>query len=242
MTTRELKGRLYSRHPGHGGQMPGPWTVIEEYRGIDLLAFGAWDSVKHARVGYEVKVSRSDYRREVLSPGKRASNVAWCNEFYFAVPAGLLTDEELGFEEPEEFQQLEAFSRGRCPDDCRRDRRRRENGHPVFFCLAPGHPDYDERRSWMNTREEWATCETCKGTGYVDRSLVERTAPTLWVPADVGLVVVDGRGAKVVRKSPKRGHAKLPVLTPREIGQMVRWISMRPDPRHHPKTAEAVAA
>lgn len=121
MTAEEIKEALRGRHPAldQWGN-PGPWTTIEEWDNVDLLAFSAWRSAKPPIVGYEVKVSRSDYRRELLKPGKRALAVESCWQFYFAVPKGLLTKEEKAYVEPEHFEDGSAFVRQECPSNCRR--------------------------------------------------------------------------------------------------------------------------
>lgn len=222
MNARDVKNKLYPRHPGSGDQMPDPWTIIEEWRGIDLLAISAWSSAdNYARVGYEVKVSRADMRSELLNPAKRGRNVEWCNEFYFAVPAGLLTDDELAFDEPE---WDEADWHGERCDGLYGQRcyplRARRKTHYVRVPI----PSTD----WP--RHDHVPCPTCGGKGVLAKSRVEREAPTLWVPRDVGLIVVDGRGSRVVKPSPRR--KQVPTLSAGELGQFVRWISMRPDPRH----------
>jgi len=112
MTAGQVKDALRRHHPGHTAQsMVGEWTCIEEWLGIDLLALSAWHDA-HV-IGYEVKVSRSDLRRELLAPWKREKAVASTTEFYFAVPAGLLTADELAWHEPE-WQQGD-FERVECP-------------------------------------------------------------------------------------------------------------------------------
>ena len=69
MNSADVKAALRLRHPASRAQMPEPWTVLEEWRGIDLLAISAWQSLgNYARIGYEIKVSRSDLRRELLKP------------------------------------------------------------------------------------------------------------------------------------------------------------------------------
>jgi|GEM_PF-2944992 len=45
-----------------------------------------------ATVGYEVKVSRSDYRRDSLEKQRHA--LRYSNRFYYLVPAGLITKDE----------------------------------------------------------------------------------------------------------------------------------------------------
>lgn len=224
MDARAVKDALYARHYAAGGKFPGPWTVIEEWRGIDLLAISAWSSKgRYARVGYEVKVSRADLRAELLRPGKRLANVSWCNEFYFAVPTGLLLPHELAYAEPE---WSDTDWRGqRCPgykgEQCRPSFGRRKT-HRVRV-PKPTTSMYD-------IGYELITCPTCNGKGVTTPSRVEREAPTCWIPRDVGLVVIDGRGSKLVKRAPRR--REVPVLNEGELGQFVRWISMRPDPRH----------
>lgn len=235
MTARDVKDALHGRHPGNGGQFPGPWTCVEEYRGIDLLAFSAWSSasgvrgVHYPRVGYEVKVSRSDLRRELLRPHKRARAVSWCHAFYFAFPAGLLTADELAYEEPawepEDFVPVPCPGYGGKP--CSRGWGRRTSRRvvevPVPAVLSYTH----DRSGWRHV-----PCPTCQGTGKIGPSRAEREAPQLWIPKDVGAVAIDGRGTTILRPSPVR--KEVPVLHDHELAQLVRWVSMRSDPRHHP--------
>lgn len=235
-----MKDALRRRHPAMDTGMAGPWTCLEEWMGIDLLAWSAWASVGgYRRVGYEVKVSRSDLRRELLRPHKRSRQVAWCNEFYFAVPRGLLKPDELDYLEPE--WEDGDFSRTPCPNSRSRENRaewrlRCSRGTVQELMIGPlnmpAHWRHDSRY-WPKESERRyvdVPCPGCCGLGYAERSRVEREAPTLWIPRDVGLVVVDGGGTRVLQKSPVRRD--VPSLSPKEIGQLIRWTSMRPDPRH----------
>lgn len=131
MTAADVKAALRRRHGCEGGS--GEWVCIEEAfsgwqsagGGVDLLAIGAWRSAKapglpgagrrgaaHSVVSYEVKVSRSDYAREVngYQPGP---NTSWrtrpvppwpakaqfalerSHYFMFATPRGLLKPWEI---------------------------------------------------------------------------------------------------------------------------------------------------
>lgn len=100
MDAATVKAALRRRHPAQTiGSMTGQWTCIEEWEQVDLIALNAWADADV--IGYEVKVSRSDYRAELLQPAKRSAAVAMCTEFYFAVPAGLLKAEEIAYVEPE---------------------------------------------------------------------------------------------------------------------------------------------
>lgn len=120
MTAKEVKERLASRHPTSMGE----WCFWEEaLTHIDAFAYGTWRTskcvgaegigkVRHARVSYEVKVSRADLRQELwgrVSKGRvkygpwpdKASHALDVSHFFFlATPAGLLTKEERERREP----------------------------------------------------------------------------------------------------------------------------------------------
>lgn len=238
MTAVQVKDALYARHFASSEQMPGAWTCVEEWRNIDLLAFSAWASTPggaYARIGYEVKVSRSDLRTELLKPEKRRRNVEWCNEFYFAVPSHLLTAEELAWEEPE--WQPEDFVRAPCvnapqPGEYRGSRTvsqgpcwRGKREGPMIGPVKEGYRGNPGHRPYVTVE-----CDACQGKGYSARSHVETSAPTCWVPRDVGLIVVDGRGTRLVKKAPRRKD--VPPVSNAVLGQLIRFVSMRPDPRH----------
>lgn len=268
LTAREVKDRLLGRHPSigvNGG--PGEWTCLEEPFGIDLLAISAWGSSKFARIGYEIKISRSDYRRELLKPSKRVVARALCNQFYMAVPAGLLKPEEIAWEES--LWDDGDFQRKPCPAKCRRgphrDGRRylpRQGTVSTQKVPVPIVVDIDSEHAWWNQvgyapeqRElnlqhaieshlrhygcTYRQCPTCEGRGYVRGSRVEREAPTLWIPRDVGLVEIHGGGCRVVREAPKTVARE---LTIREIATLVRWASFRPDRRHRPAAPTQIIA
>jgi hypothetical protein len=320
VTAAEIKAALRRRHPAEMvGSMVGQWTCIEEWANVDLLALNAWRNADV--IGYEVKVSRSDYRQELLAPQKRADAVAMCTEFYFAVPKGLLRPDELAFDEPD--WQPEDWQRMRCPGvprsgppdrwELHRDEQRnlldlppgryggqcsgrgpagsykagrREKGPftvPLPLPLTPmDPPDYvttqwqriegarrggdyvslegaelvKELARWaeehIRQQEAAVPCPTCGGKGYLAKSRVEAAAPTLWVPRDVGLIEVDGRGCTVTRRSPKRKDAPGLIDSDEDArtrryrtAQLVRWTSNRPDPRHatsvHGQPLEAAA-
>ena len=144
MTAKEVLAALEARHEKAG---PGAWVCLREALsgwstmsgGIDLLALGVWKTSKvggcpgigrglatHPRVAYEVKVSRSDFRKELEGyepgaaalrayaegsrrsyprsapawPDKQADALRLTNYFVFATPKGLLTHEEVERREP----------------------------------------------------------------------------------------------------------------------------------------------
>lgn len=70
------------------------WTGFTP-RLIDYYAFNCWHSKDFLRVAYEVKISRSDFKRELLEPFKREPAMKLSNEFYFICPLGMLRPEEI---------------------------------------------------------------------------------------------------------------------------------------------------
>lgn len=263
MTAADVKAKLRGRHPGDTfGSMVGQWTCIEEWRNIDLLALNAWRGADV--IGYEVKVSRSDMRSELLRPDKRATAVAMTTEFYFAVPAGLLTPEEVAWEEPE--WESADFARvgcvgvsefggppypnaghqrwgGRCSWE------RAARAHvvcapvpevikvPDWVSLHEGETEEGRAARWAqnvgyNDARDGVQCWACAGKGYLELSRVEREAPRLWVPRDVGLVTVNANGCRVVKPSPRRKKPEPIAVSRKHVNDLVRWVSHRPDPRH----------
>lgn len=169
-TAEMVKDKLRRRHaatqPMGVRSVPGPWTCIEELLGCDLVAFsavqrphnGPGKGATYPRVGYEVKVSRADYRKELRQPWKREKAVGYCHAFYFAVPLGLLD--------------------------------------PFEVELRVGDPE---------------------GTA-------------LWVPDDVGLVVVHRGGCRIIHEAPVRREPE--AVDGDLLGVCARHISSHPDPRH----------
>lgn len=233
MTAAEVKERLRRRHPAviqRPGYLPmvGPWTCVEELYEIDMLALcanrhaaPATRAVSYPIVGYEVKVSRGDYRSELLKPYKRVKGRSRCHEFYFAVPKGLLKPHEIEYVEPE--WEPEDFMRVTCPDRCHKVR-----GHGYSHYIQVSCPWPRPAQTWREVEMGYVPCETCGGKGYIEKSRVEKEAPTLWVPKDVGLIEVSSRGCHVTKRSPVVKEPE-PFSA---LGVMARWISVRPDPRH----------
>lgn len=62
---------------------------------IDFWAMKMLPSARFRRVAYEIKVSRSDFRKEISNPYKRRRALLLSNEFYFITPPGLVNDPAL---------------------------------------------------------------------------------------------------------------------------------------------------
>ncbi len=61
----------------------------------DAIAMQTWPSKGLAFIGFEVKASRSDWKRELDRPGKNAGWLACCHEWYVAAPDGVVQLAEL---------------------------------------------------------------------------------------------------------------------------------------------------
>lgn len=64
-------------------------------RRIDAFVMSVWPSDGFARMAFEVKVSRSDFLRELKDERKRKRAATYSNEFYFVAPAGMIAHGEL---------------------------------------------------------------------------------------------------------------------------------------------------
>jgi hypothetical protein len=107
MDSKQLMEALLSRHQNRG--MGNKWGTFPELRcgtgyghnaetRIDLWVMGMWESIRHVRIAYEIKASRSDFLRELKNPLKRRMALLVSNEFYFVTPVGLIKPEELPIE------------------------------------------------------------------------------------------------------------------------------------------------
>lgn len=70
-------------------------TGTRAARWIDALAVGIWPSTGHEIIGIEIKVSRSDWQREMKEPAKAQSLMRFCTRWFLACPNGLVKPDEL---------------------------------------------------------------------------------------------------------------------------------------------------
>ena len=93
MQAHQIIAALRLRH-----QLP-EWVTVTEFSHsrqisrIDVLAVHCWGQFE--RIAYEIKVSRSDFRRELANPNKRKYTQKYVDQFYFAAPDGLLKPAEI---------------------------------------------------------------------------------------------------------------------------------------------------
>lgn len=259
LDAEDVKDALRDHHPAYYLSTGMQWVCLTEWMDIDLLAIECWQRARV--VGYEVKISRGDMRTELLSPTKRAEAVSRCTQFYFAVPAGMLTADELAFEEPESWT-FSDFDRGTCTNPvCNLRHRRRgfarnaprprgstyrgtdREGVTINFGHGSDSGVLPDGSTYYHSYEKTACCLVCNGYGRVGKTKVELEAPMLWVPRDVGLVEVSGRGVTVIKSAPARKAPRLLTgldepderrnqLARHGLAQLVRYSSHYGDPRH----------
>ena len=83
---------------------PPEWACFDELRdgnglacsrSFDMWAINCYPSNGHRTIGVEIKVSRSDFLRELNKPVKREQIETYAMETYFACPLGMLKPDEL---------------------------------------------------------------------------------------------------------------------------------------------------
>lgn len=93
ITASALCGELVSRYPRP------EWHVETEVtlagRRLDVVAFNLWGARSYRTVGFEIKVSRGDWMRELADFRKQDEWLAVVDEFFIVAPGGLVKPEEL---------------------------------------------------------------------------------------------------------------------------------------------------
>lgn len=90
---------LETRHPSGVAwvflrQVP-DGTSDSKSRTADAIAMGCWKSVGIKLHGYEIKVSRSDWLREIQDTSKAGALSKYCHFWWVAAPDGIVKPEEL---------------------------------------------------------------------------------------------------------------------------------------------------
>lgn len=97
-TTQQLRVALRERY-----QMP-EWILMEEVgnatggrcsRYADAMAYNLYPSKNYQKIGFELKASKGDLRRELKDGSKSDAIAKYCDEWYLVVPKGLCENEEI---------------------------------------------------------------------------------------------------------------------------------------------------
>ena len=94
-TEGRIIGLLSERYEGSEWEFIPHFHSFRHDRTADAIAINTWQTRGCHRVGFEVKVSRSDYKHELEQPEKRKWLEDFCHQFYFVVPIGLVKADEV---------------------------------------------------------------------------------------------------------------------------------------------------
>lgn len=94
-TATDLCAALDKRHDDQEWWTFREVTFDDAGHRADYLALNRWKSRGFALHGYEVKVSRNDWLRELKQPAKAETIVGYCNAWSIATPPGIVEVSEL---------------------------------------------------------------------------------------------------------------------------------------------------
>lgn len=97
LNTAHARQMLQKRYPAP------EWSLMQEVapatgggtRYADAVAVNLWQSRGHAVHGFEIKVSRSDWLRELKQPEKAEEIYRYCDHWWILAPKGVVKDGEL---------------------------------------------------------------------------------------------------------------------------------------------------
>jgi len=75
-------------HPKYVDEVPE--EIDNPMQSIDFFSMNMYKTKKYLRIAHEIKVSKSDYLKEIQFPEKRQQAMKYCNQFYFVVPKGMV--------------------------------------------------------------------------------------------------------------------------------------------------------
>jgi hypothetical protein len=98
MTSRELRALLRAKYPEAEYAMLSEvrnGAGFDANRSTDAIIVGLWPSRGLYIEGVEIKVSRSDWKREKQRPDKGEESAAYCDFYWVLSPAGVVPVEEI---------------------------------------------------------------------------------------------------------------------------------------------------
>ena len=99
LSSKDLRGLIRRRFDDNG-----QFVVLEEVScgtgyaragRVDMAVFNLWPSKGLTRMAFELKISRSDFTRELLNPEKNKWAKECFHEFWFVAPTDVIKEEEL---------------------------------------------------------------------------------------------------------------------------------------------------
>lgn len=99
MTSVELEKALMERYPkgeyAFFSQVRNCTGFVKQIRTADAMALSLWPSRGLQLFGFELKVSKSDWKRELEQPDKADGLVAYCDTWWIVTPPNLVEKGEL---------------------------------------------------------------------------------------------------------------------------------------------------
>jgi hypothetical protein len=152
LTAHDLDQAIRARYESPEWHVESEVTLAS--RRLDLVAFNLWSARSYRVVGFEIKVSRGDWMREIAAFQKSEDWTAVVDAFYVVTPPKLVKDEEL----PIGWGLLE-FTGGRMMT--RRHATIREGATTLprevaarFFTRLTHRASVDERQAEMRARDD----------------------------------------------------------------------------------------
>jgi hypothetical protein len=93
LTAYDLCAAIKERYPLPEWHCEAEVTI--ERRRLDVVALNMWTTRRHGIVGFEIKVSRGDWLREIANFQKAEGWLAVCDTFYVVTPPKLIKSDEL---------------------------------------------------------------------------------------------------------------------------------------------------
>lgn len=94
-TAAEIRAMLRRRHPTNEWALAFEVQDRNTTRSADAVAMNLWPSRGMAIHGFEIKVSRGDWLRELKTPEKAEPVARYCDYWWIVAPEGIVKDGEL---------------------------------------------------------------------------------------------------------------------------------------------------
>lgn len=98
ITEAKILGMLEEKHSGADClffKLLRTATGFTDARTMDAYAFYIYQKDQRKKIAYEVKISKSDFMREIHDPDKRREAMLFSNQYYFVAPKGMIAPREL---------------------------------------------------------------------------------------------------------------------------------------------------